>query len=203
MEVHSLSGNPSMPDTSTSCGTSLIIRLCDNDSLAWNQLVELYGPLVFHWCTVSRIQSCDAADIMQEVFASAVKSIHRFDTRPGHSVRGWLWTITQNKMRDHWRKRNKQQNAVGGTDAHWQMTQVPQTDDPPTGNLETSRLLHRALDQIKGDFAQHTWDAFWQSAIEGRDTNSIAQELHLSPNSVRQAKSRVLRRLREQIGDVK
>ena len=32
-----------MPDTSTSCGTSLIIRLCDNDSLAWNQLVELYG----------------------------------------------------------------------------------------------------------------------------------------------------------------
>ena len=45
MEVHSLSGNPSMPDTSTSCGTSLIMRLCDNDSLAWNQLVELYGPL--------------------------------------------------------------------------------------------------------------------------------------------------------------
>ena len=83
------------------------------------------------------------------------------------------------------------------------MTQVPQTDDPPTGDLETSRLLHRALDQIKGDFAQQTWDAFWQSAIQGRDTNSIAQELRLSPNSVRQAKSRVLRRLREQIGDLK
>ena len=38
-------------------------------------------------------------------------------------------------------------------------------DDPPTGDLETSRLLHRALDQIKGDFAQRTSDAFWQSAI--------------------------------------
>ena len=67
---------------------------CENDSLAWNQLVELYGPLVFHRCSVSRIQSCDAADIMREVFASAVKSIHRFDSRPGHSVHGWLWTIT-------------------------------------------------------------------------------------------------------------
>ena len=191
-----------MPDTSTSCGTSLIIRLCENDSLAWNQLVELYGPLVFHWCSVSRIQSSDAADIMQEVFASAVKSIHRFAPRPGPSVRGWLWTITRNKINDHWRKQNKQDNAVGGTNAHWQMEQVPQTDDPPTGDLETSRLLHRALNQIKDDFAEQTWAAFWQSAIEGRDTNSIAQELCLSPNSVRQAKSRVLRRLREQIGDV-
>ena len=191
-----------MPETSTSCGTSLIIRLCENDSLAWNQLVELYGPLVFHWCSVSRIQSSDAADIMQEVFASAVKSIHRFESRPGHSVRGWLWTIARNKMNDHWRKQNRQDNAIGGTNAHWQMEQVPQTDDPPTGDVETSRLLHRALNQIKDDFADQTWAAFWQSAIEGRDTNSIAQELGLSPNSVRQAKSRVLRRLREQLGDV-
>ena len=191
-----------MPETSTSCGTSLIIRLCDNDSLAWNQLVELYGPLVFHWCSVSRIQSSDAADIMQEVFASAVKSIYRFESRPGHSVRGWLWTIARNKMNDHWRKQNRQDNAIGGTNAHWQMEQVPQTDDPPTGDVETSRLLHRALNQIKDDFAAQTWAAFWQSAIEGRDTNSIAQELGLSPNSVRQAKSRVLRRLREQLGDV-
>ena len=191
-----------MPETSTSRGTSLIIRLCENDSLAWNQLVELYGPLVFHWCSVSRIQSSDAADIMQEVFASAVKSIHRFESRPGHSVRGWLWTIARNKMNDHWRKQNRQDNAIGGTNAHWQMEQVPQTDDPPTGDVETSRLLHRALNQIKDDFAAQTWAAFWQSAIEGRDTNSIAQELGLSPNSVRQAKSRVLRRLREQLGDV-
>jgi len=180
----------------------MIIRLCDNDSLAWNQLVELFGPLVFHWCSVSRIQSCDAADIMQEVFASAIKSIHRFDSRPGHSVRGWLWTITQNKMLDHWRKRSNQDNAIGGTNAHWQMEQVPETDDPPTGALEANRLLHRALNQIRDDFADQTWAAFWQSAIEGRDTHSIAQELGLSPNSVRQAKSRVLRRLREQIGDV-
>ena len=177
------------------------MRLCENDSLAWNELVELFGPLVFHWCSVSKLQSCDAADVMQEVFASAAKSIHRFETRPGHSVRGWLWTITQNKMRDHWRKRNRQLNAIGGSEANWQMTQVPQTD-PPTSDLESSRLLHRALNQIKGDFAEKTWNAFWLSAIQCRDTNSIAEELGLSPNSVRQAKSRVLRRLREQLGDV-
>ena len=189
--------------TSTSCGTSLILRLTDNDSVAWNELVDLYGPLVFDWCTKHKLQSCDAADIMQNVFASAAKSIHRFDLSPGHSLKGWLWTITTNKIRDFWRKQNNGVNAVGGTQANWQLNQVAESPDPATGDIETTRLLHRALAQIENDFAPQTWQAFWQSTIEGQDTNSIAQNLGLSQNSVRQAKSRVLRRLREQLGELK
>lgn len=179
----------------------MILRLRENDSLAWNELVELFGPLVFHWCSVCKIQSSDAADIMQDVFVSASKNVSRFDLRPGYSLRGWLWTITQNKIRDHWRRQNNHVNAVGGTEANWQMTQVPEGVDPPTGNVEETRLLHRALKQIENDFAPKTWQAFWRSAIEGHDTGWIAQELGLSTNGVRQAKSRVLRRLREQLGD--
>jgi RNA polymerase sigma-70 factor (ECF subfamily) len=199
-----------MPETSSSHGTSLIVRLRDNDSIAWNELVELYGPLVFHWCAESRLQSSDSADVMQEVFASAAKSIHRFEKRAGSSLRGWLWTITRNKIRDFVRKQTRQVNGIGGTEANIRFNQVVDNQfdstsldvDELTGELETSRLVHRALQQIKGDFQTHTWTAFWRSAIDGQDTNSIAAELDLSPNSVRQAKSRVLRRLREQLGDV-
>ena len=197
-----------MPETSSLSGTSLLVRLCENDSLAWNELVQLFGPLVFHWCSVCGLQSSDSADVMQDVFLSASKTIHRFENRDANSstsnsLRGWLWTITQNKMRDHWRKRNREFSAVGGSEANRQMAQVAETDEPPTGDLETSRLLYRALEQIKGDFAEQTWAAFWRSAIEGHETKQIASELGLSTNSVRQAKSRVLRRLREQIGDVR
>jgi RNA polymerase sigma-70 factor (ECF subfamily) len=199
-----------MPETSSSHGTSLIVRLRDNDSIAWNELVELYGPLVFHWCAESRLQSSDSADVMQEVFTSAAKSIHRFEKRAGASLRGWLWTITRNKIRDFVRKQTRQVNGIGGTEANIRFNQVVDNQfdstsldvDELTGELETSRLVHRALQQIKGDFQTHTWTAFWRSAIDGQDTNSIAAELDLSPNSVRQAKSRVLRRLREQLGDV-
>ena len=204
-----------MPDNSasqasSSCGTTWIVRLQDNDSIAWNELVELYGPLVFHWCVSSKLQSTDAADVMQDVFSSAAKSIHQFKTGPGSTLRGWIWTITQNKIRDFCRKQGKQILATGGTEANWQIGQLPEpwgdsmdeSADQATGELETHRLLHRALEQIKGDFQPQTWTAFWRNVMEGHDTNSIANETGMSPNGVRQAKSRVLRKLREKLGEI-
>lgn len=189
-------------DSHSDTGTSLILRLRANDTHAWNELVELYGPLVFHWCHEHKLQSCDAADVMQEVFSSAAKSIARFEKRAKGTLRGWLWTITQNRIRDFWRKQNRQA-AAGGTVAQMQMNQlVDPFNDEPTSEMENSRLLYRALEQIESDFQPQTWTAFWRSAIEGQNTAWIAEDLGLSVNSVRQAKSRVLRRLREQLGEL-
>ena len=52
---------------------------------------------------------------------------------------------------------------------------------------------------IRGDFEEKTWSAFQLTVIEGRPTAEVAAELDLSPESVRQARSRVLRRLREEM----
>lgn len=188
-------------DSQSSAGTSLILRLRENESLAWNELVELYAPLVFHWCHECQLQSCDAADVMQDVFSAAARSIPDFQLRADGTLRGWLWQITQNKIKDFWRRQNRQ-FAAGGTAAHTRLNQlVDPIDDEPTTELENVRLLHRALDQIQSDFQPQTWTAFWRSAIEGQNTAWIADELGMSVNSVRQAKSRVLRRLREQLGE--
>jgi RNA polymerase sigma-70 factor (ECF subfamily) len=193
-----------MAEISTSShGTSLLVRLRDHETQAWNELVELYGPLIFHWCISLRLQSCDAADVMQDVFTVASNSIQQYQKRPVGSLRGWLWTITQNKVRDFWRKQKNQINATGGTEANWQFSQIEDgIDDEPTGEAEECRLVHRALALIKCDFHEQTWTAFWRSTIEGQDNRWIAEEMGLSPNSVRQAKSRVLRRLREQLGEI-
>jgi RNA polymerase sigma-70 factor (ECF subfamily) len=189
-------------DSKSDTGTSLILRLRENETLAWNELLELYAPLVFHWCHECKLQSCDAADVMQEVFSAVSRSIQRFQKHRDGSLRGWLWTITQNQIRDFWRKQNRQA-AKGGTVAHWQMNQLlDDINDEPTTELENSRLLHRALEQIENDFQPQTWTAFWRSAIEGHNNAWIAEELAISVNSVRQAKSRVLRRLREQLGEL-
>ncbi len=189
-------------DSTFSEGTSLIVRLRENDSLAWNQFVELFAPLVFHWCNECKLQSCDSADVMQDVFAKASRSIHKFQSHQNGTLRGWLWTITQNQIKDFWRKRHRDADAAGGTEANFRMAQVADSiDDEPTTEFENSRLLHRALDQIEADFAPQTWTAFWRSAIEGHNTAWIAEDMQLSVNSVRQAKSRVLRRLREQLGE--
>ena len=163
-----------METTSSTHGTSLLLRLQADDAWAWEEFVELYAPLVFHWCTRCQLQSCDAADTMQDVFAAVSNSIHRFQLQPGKSLRGWLWTITHDKIRDHFRKRQHTALVVGGTQANLMMEQVPfELDDAPTGNVEGFRLLKRGLDQIQDVFQEKTWQAFWRSAIECQEACQV------------------------------
>ena len=83
------------------------------------------------------------------------------------------------------------------------MQQIPDMlpEDAPSRPSDTASLLHRGLEMVKVDFKPVTWDAFWRATVLGQPTEQIAEELGLSAASVRQAKSRVLRRLREQLGD--
>jgi RNA polymerase sigma-70 factor (ECF subfamily) len=186
--------------------TSLVMRLKQNDAIAWQELVEIYAPLIFHRCRRFRLGPADSADIMQEVFASAAKSIPQYRQKPAGTLRGWLWTITQNKIRDLTRKNDRRFPAAGGTEALVQLNEMvdPLADlsqDSCTSEIEAKQFLKRALALIQTDFQPQTWQAFWRSTIDGQETSVIAKELGISTNSVRQAKSRVLRRLRDQLGD--
>lgn len=189
------------PPLADGTSSSLIARVQRRDAEAWEVLARLYGPLVYAWARQRSLQDQDAADVVQEVFQSVARAIDRFDDgQPGSTFRGWLWTITRNAIRQHARVRARQAVAVGGTDAQQRMQALPQaTDDdrepdPPAGR---SALVHRALRLIRDEFEPATWQAFWSMTIDGRAAGEVAEELRLTPGAVRQAKYRVLCRLRE------
>jgi RNA polymerase sigma-70 factor (ECF subfamily) len=141
---------------------------------------------------------------MQEVFAALARAIHTFDTAAHGRFRGWLWTITRNKIRDHYRRSANQPEARGGDTALRDLAVLPDQWDDDDSDLtrnEVRALYHRALELIRNDFQPQTWQAFWLTAVEGQATDEVARRLKLSTNSVRQAKSRVLRRLRAELGD--
>src|SRR5262245_54299739 len=93
------SGEGSQPSSATS--RSLLDRVRTNDAAAWDRLVALYAPLVFHWCRRWDLQHQDAADILQDVFQAVATHIAQFrKEREGDTFRGWLRTITRNKVRD-------------------------------------------------------------------------------------------------------
>ena len=99
-----------------STSTSLLDRVKAGEAEAWERLADLYGPLVYGWCRQSGLQAEDAADVGQEVFGAVLARVERFRRdRPGDSFRGWLWTITRNKIRDHFRRRSGKAQAQGGT----------------------------------------------------------------------------------------
>jgi RNA polymerase sigma-70 factor (ECF subfamily) len=182
---------------------TLLARVKDRDPQAWQRLLHLYGPLVFHWCRRWRLSSEDAADVSQEVFQALATHIDRFERDgPGQSFRGWLWTIARNKMLDHFRRAQRQPNAAGGSAAQFMLQsvpeQLPQDDDEAASS---TGLVHRALDLIRGEFEERTWQMFWRSTVAGQAPRDIGAEMGVSADAVRMAKSRVLRRLRQELAD--
>jgi RNA polymerase sigma-70 factor (ECF subfamily) len=186
-----------------STSTSLLQRLRAREPAAWERLCQLYGPLVYRWSRASGLQDTDAADVVQEVFRSVAGCLDRFHHEgPTDSFRGWLWGITKHKLRDHFRAQAGNPAGAGGTDAHEQLMQVPEA--PPDSTSESMKpdavLVHRALALIQLEFEERTWKAFWRSAVDGQAAAAIAKELGMTTRAVRQAKYRVLHRLRVELG---
>jgi RNA polymerase sigma-70 factor (ECF subfamily) len=202
-DVRGRSGGSS-PSTGTS--RSLLDRIRANESAAWDRLVALYSPLVLHWCRSAGLQDEDSADVFQEVFQAVAGHIDSFrKEQAGGTFRGWLRTITQNKIHDHFRRRGKEPAGAGGSAAQARMAQMPAPVRPEEEGAEREaerRLFDRALELIRDEFEDRTWQAFWRTAVEGRSAKDVGAELAMSPGAVRVAKSRVLQRLREELGDL-
>ena len=200
-------------DEKGSTSRSLLVRLRDDDPAAWERLVTLYSPLVYYWCGKMSLPDQDMADVFQEVFQSVATHINDFrKDRPGDTFRGWLRTITRSKVYDHYRRQTRQPNAAGGTEAQIRFSQMPaddSSDETPSDSTNESSeeeiyndLFLRALNLIRDNFAERTWQAFWRVVVDGKTPNEVAEELEMRPGTVRVAKSRVLHRLRKELGEL-
>lgn len=196
----------SCEDGSTSL--SLLKRVRRSDRDAWIRLTVLYSPVVYGWCRRAGLQDNDAADAVQDVFRSVFQGVADFRGaeagEDGGSFRGWLWTITRNQIRLFFRRRGKTPLAIGGTDAQVRFAEHADgwqelDENEPDATVTRRRLLHRALDLVKGDFNEVTWQVFSRVTLQERSIQDVAAEFGLTENAVRQAKFRVLRRLREEL----
>lgn len=193
------------PMAESSSGLSLAIRLQEGSAAAWRELVDLYGPLVDGWCRRAGLPEASRADVGQEVFLAVHRGISGFDpAHPRATFRGWLWTITRNAVLQ-WLRRSEPAGP-GGSTAMARLANLPDEwsvagDEPPSSPDESASLLRRALDQIRPSVQPQSWEAFWNTAVLGRPAPEVAEDLGLTAAAVRQAKSRILRRLRRQLGD--
>jgi RNA polymerase sigma-70 factor (ECF subfamily) len=190
----------------TTTSTSLLNRVKDQDPEAWTRLVELYGPMVYRWCRESGLKGEDAGDVVQEVFGSVVTSVDDFrGARPG-SFRAWLRTITKHRIHDYLQRRKGVPDARGGTTAQQDLLQVPEPIEPSTPTVPPPKpedaLWRRALELVRAEFEDRTWQAFWRVAVDEQRPADVADELGMTIPAVYQAKSRVLRRVRGGLGEL-
>lgn len=201
---------PTRQRESLSTSRSLLVRIRDRDSAAWNRLVELYTPLVYYWCRALEVCEQDIADVVQDVFQSLARKIGDFrKQRPSDTFRGWLRVVTRNKVIDHFRRQGRQPPGIGGTEAQHFLSQFPDSlssiGSAAEENIERRHhreLLARALEMIRTEFAENTWRAFWLTVVNSRNATEVGAELGMKPGTVRVAKSRVLHRLRLELGEL-
>jgi RNA polymerase sigma-70 factor, ECF subfamily len=195
------------PRSSTATSRTLLDRIKGDDAAAWDRMISLYAPLVYRWCRRWDLPEQEIADVFQDVFQAVSTHIGTF-RKETHTdtFRGWLRTIAHNKVRDHFRKLGREPGGAGGTDAQIRWSSLPAAqvpdDDDSSGEHAYRGLCRRALNLIRNEFEERTWRAFWLTAVEDRAPKEVAVELSMTSGAVRVAKSRVLRRLREELGEL-
>jgi len=176
---------------------SLLERLRrDPDSGSWRRFVELYTPLLYQFSVRFGLPKPQAEDLVQEVFAILVRELPRFEYDAGRSFRGWLWTIFRNKCYEFRRRFDPLSNAA---EAETGILAAPD----PIAEFDDAEfnvyLVRRAIEVMKSEFAESTWKACWACVVEERPVAEVATELNMSAAAIYQSKSRVLRRLRQEL----
>ena len=175
---------------------SLLLRLrAPGDASAWRRFVELYTPLLYSWASRLGLKAEDAADLVQDVLAVLVQRLPSFENDPSRQFRGFLRTVIENRWRDLMRRRAARPLRTGEN-----LDALAAPDGIDLAEEEYRRLvMDRAVRVMQADFEPNTWRAFWAVVVDGRPPAEVAVELGLSVDGVYQARSRVLRRLRQEL----
>jgi RNA polymerase sigma-70 factor (ECF subfamily) len=177
---------------------SLLERLrVSNENAAWERFVHLFTPLIYRVGRRAGLQPDDARELVQEVFLLLARKLPEFQYDRTKSFRGWLRTVTLNKLREHARRRHLPSQQASDSI----LAQLSDGADPDL--LEEKEYQHllavRALELMRAEFSPTTWQACWEHVVSGRTAASIAAELGISEGAVYVAKCRVLQRLRNEL----
>jgi RNA polymerase sigma-70 factor (ECF subfamily) len=185
---------------------TLLARLRNgNDTQAWQEFVHLYGPIIYRFARQRGLQDADAADLMQDVLRSVARHVGQwhYDRRKG-TFRGWLYTITRNKIYNFLLAQRRRPRASGDESHHERLDSAPARDDTDSPDAAWEREYQRqlswqAMERVRHEFQPNTWQAFWLTAVEGKAAAEVGEQLKMSPGAVYVAKCRVLARLRDEV----
>lgn len=191
----------SAPDTRG----SLLIRVRDPaDQAAWYEFVEIYRPIILRLARQKGMQEADADDVAQQVLVAVAKAIEQREHDPKRAkFRTWLGRVAHNAILNALTRRRRDRGS--GDSALLAVLNGHASHTGPDSDLlrlERRREVFRwAVRQIRKEFRQATWDAFWLTAVEGRAVEVVAKELEKNRGAIYAARSRVIRRIQEKVTD--
>lgn len=187
------------PDTRA----SLLVRVSDPaDQAAWHEFVDIYRPLILRIARHKGMQAADADDVAQQVLLSVAKAVEGYDPQRA-KFRTWLHRVSQNAILNALARRKPDRGSGGsGLLAVLNQHEAHEGPDSDLLRLEYRREMFRwAARQVRREFQADTWNAFWLTAVDGRDCRDVAKELGKKLGAVYTARSRVTQRIQEKVAE--
>jgi len=163
-------------------GAKMLARHIAGEPRAFEELVQVFGGSVYGYLARAGIQKPAADDLFQETFLRVHKAARRYD--PGHPFRVWLFTIANNLIRSHFRKKKVRRIMVGwwkrsgSSDPHADLRPLDPADDSP-GPDEQAQAKSRAqwLKLAMAELPEGPRRALLLTQVEGLSHEEAAQVL--------------------------
>jgi RNA polymerase sigma-70 factor (ECF subfamily) len=172
------------------------------DREAWDQFVLIYRPVIYRMARRRGMQDADAQDLVQAVFMRLAASIQRWEkTDPETTFRHWLRRVARNAIVSALSRQPKDP-AAGGSEMLNLLAAQPEIEKDVEQELATEAMREqylRAAAVVRTDVDPDTWRAFELTVVRGQSCDEAAALLGKSVGAVYAARSRVMRRLREQV----
>jgi len=150
------------------------------DRAAFGRLFKRYARVV-HGVLLARVRPSEADDLMQDVFVTALEKLGGL--RDGRAFGGWLATIARNRVTDFHRARRP-------------MDELPEElGQPDAPRSEAERVL-RVIQTLPEAYRE----PLILRLVEGLSGPEIAEQVGLTPESVRVNLHRGMKQLREKLG---
>jgi RNA polymerase sigma-70 factor (ECF subfamily) len=190
-------------DHSSTTSVTLLAQLRHDpaDQAAWSRFVARYGPKILQWCRRWRLQEADAQDVVQDVLLKLHGRMASFSYDASGSFRAWLKTLVHHAWRDLVDERRRAGIGTGDSQMIALLNDLAAGEDL-AGDLQEEyrrELLDQAMARVKARVPSQTWDAFRLTALEGCPGAAAADRLQMKIAQVYLARSKVKRRIQEEV----
>ena len=178
---------------------SLIVRLkSGQNEIAWRDFVSNYEGFLSQIARRQGVPERHVADVTQQILMAIVRSIEGWkDDGNVASFRRWLSTVSRNAVIRFMTQDRRQPGGVGGSDLVALLLKVAEKPDEVHIQRYQHELIVWAAEQVRKEFLETSWLAFWATVIEQRSVDQVAKDLNISTGSIYMSRSRIMAKIRK------
>ena len=180
---------------------SLIVRLKNvQNDFAWRDFVCAYEGFLNQLARRQGVPERHVPDVTQQILMTIAKSIEGWkDDGNSASFRRWLSTVSRNVAIRFMSQERKQAGGVGGSDLVSALQNVEAPPDEHSVRRYEHELIVWAAEQVRHEFIETSWRAFWATVIEDRPVDEVASQLGVSAGSIYMSRSRIMAKIKKRI----